>query len=121
MTTQRTLPWSQHDRAHDLVPIASPTYETESIADRFEAFHRANPHVFDAIVRVSRNLRDAGARRGGMKMVFERLRWLYALKTGGDAYKLNNDFTALYARKVMDERNDLEGFFRLRVRKAVAV
>lgn len=85
------------------------------LAVRFEAFHRQNPHVYEAIVRIARELRtQQGWRKCGMKMIFERLRWLYAIQTHGDEFKLNNNFTAYYARTVMAANPDLDGFFEVR-------
>ena len=83
----------------------------------FEAFHLANPHVYKSVVAVSLDLKERGFRKGGMKMVFERLRWLYAIQTVGEDYKLNNNYTAYYARLVMETVPDLDGFFETRLRQ----
>ncbi len=87
------------------------------MGDRFEAFHRMNPHVYKSVVAVSLDLKERGFRKGGMKMVFERLRWLYAIQTVGEDYKLNNNYTAYYARLVMETVPDLDGFFETRLRQ----
>lgn len=86
-----------------------------TLADRFEAFARANPKVEEAIVAIARELRDKhGVKRIGIALIFERLRWLYAIKTEGEAYRLNNSFRAFYARRIMAENPDLAGFFEVR-------
>lgn len=85
------------------------------IQHRFEAFHDLNPEVYETIVTVARSLKGRGFRRCGMKFIFEHMRWLYALQTKGkETYKLSNVFTAFYARLVMHQEEDLEGFFVLR-------
>lgn len=82
---------------------------------RFESFHRENEHVLDEIIKIARDLKRHGFKKTGMKLIFERLRWLHALKTkGDDEYKLNNNHTAFYARVVMLLCPDLDSFFRTR-------
>lgn len=86
-----------------------------TLADRFEAFADANPAVEESIVAVARELRDEhGIQRAGIALIFERLRWLYAIRTQGDAYRLNNSFRAFYARRIMERHEDLAGFFEVR-------
>jgi len=84
------------------------------IQQRFERFHLLNPGIYDLIVNVARDLKERGFSRCGMKFIFERLRWLYALETQGEEFKLSNDFTAFYARLVMHREPELRGFFKLR-------
>lgn len=86
------------------------------IEARFEHFHRLNPHVLDAVVSIALDLKSRGFNKGGMKQIFERLRWLYAIQTRGEEYRLNNDFTAYYARVVMAVVPTLDGFFETRER-----
>lgn len=86
-----------------------------TIKENFDLFHKANPEVLRMIVRIARWLKfEKGFEHGGMKMIFERMRWLHAVKTRGEVYKLNNNYTSHYARLVMDECPDLDGFFRTR-------
>ena len=101
-----------------IAPTVRPAVDQgASIEERFEAFHRANPHVYEALKRLALQLRRNGRRRFGMKALFEYLRFSYALQTVGDDFKLNNNYTALYARKLMDEVPELRGFFELRGRR----
>ena len=81
---------------------------------RFEAYHRAHPEVLDHILQVARELNRRGFTRVGMGLIFERLRWLHAVASGGDSFKLNNNYRAYYARVVMALEPALQGFFRLR-------
>lgn len=79
---------------HLLPPVVSPGEGT--LPERFAAFHAANPHVYTALRRLALQMRRAGVRRCGMKMLFEVLRWQYKLQTQGDEYRLNNVYTAFY-------------------------
>lgn len=86
-----------------------------SIAERFAAFHAANPHVNTAIVGLARHVnRVYGLERCSMRALFEELRWQHRLATRGEAWLLNNVFTAEYARLVMRQEPDLAGFFETR-------
>lgn len=86
--------------------------------EKFERFDELNPHVYQMILQVTRQLQAKGFKNAGMKMIFERLRWLWAMQTQGEDYKLNNNYTAFYARKVMRENPDLEGFFKVRAQRS---
>jgi hypothetical protein len=85
-----------------------------TIEEMFWSFHHENPHVYDELVRLARRARRRGVARVGMKMLFEVLRWDFALRTGGDEFKLNNNYTSYYARLVMVNEPDLEGVFETR-------
>jgi hypothetical protein len=85
-----------------------------SIADQFTAFHDDNPHVYDALVSLARQLQSRGFTRIGMRALFERLRWEYALETDGDVWCLNNSFTGCYARLLTQQEPGLAGLFELR-------
>lgn len=104
-----------HRPLFDLQPITAPSYPREAtIQERFEAFHARNPHVFDALKRLALEMRLRGMPRWSIKAAYEVLRWLYALQTQGERYRLSNDFHALYARKLMQDVPELAGFFETR-------
>lgn len=98
------------------IPTLEPVVYAKgmSLSQRFEAFARHNPNVEVSIVAVARELKRLGFDRCSMKLIFERLRWRYAIQTRGDPYKLNNSYTSFYARLVMSQHPDLDGFFRTR-------
>jgi len=108
----------------ELQPIALPDPdqpERVTIEERFDEFHRMNPHVYEAIVAMVLYDLRAGVHHGSMKFIFERLRHQYRIQTHGrEEYRLNNVFTALYARKVMAEYPEAAGFFETRNRTAAA-
>lgn len=85
---------------------------------RFWDFHKDNKHVYTALVRLARQLKDRGHKKIGMQMLFEVLRWQSMIKTTGDVYKMNNDYASRYARLIMDSEPDLDGMFEIRELKA---
>lgn len=88
-----------------------------TIAERFATFHGDYPQVYRMLVGFARQMHRRGFEHYGIAAVFERARWEVHMTWGPDSeqgLKLNNDLKALYARLIMDENPDLEGFFRLR-------
>lgn len=88
-----------------------------SIDDDFERFHCENPHVYKEILALCRLAKSRGRNKWSTKGIFEVMRWS-RMATHGEDFKLRNDFTALYARLVMENEPDLEDFFETRERKA---
>ena len=82
-------------------------------AERFEAFHAANPHVYRCLREKALELRRQGITRWGIKGLWEVVRWSRA-RTTGDFRKLNNNFPAFYARLLMRQEPELAGFFETR-------
>lgn len=91
-------------------------FDGTSIEDRFEAFHQEHPEVYTQLVALSREWVRHGHAKLGIKTLFEKLRWEWHVSGLKDnrGFKLNNDFTALYARKIMRENPDLDGLFETR-------
>jgi hypothetical protein len=91
----------------------------QTISDRFEEFHKANPAVYSTLVYLAKQwARRTGGRKLGIKTLFERARWELQLDTTDPDLKLNNSFTAFYARLIMANEPDLEGMFDLRTSEA---
>ena len=88
-------------------------------AARFEEFHADNPRVYDVLVALARQwVSSTGRRKLGIKTLYERARWEIAMQTSDADFKLNNNFTAFYARLIMDRERDLDGMFDLRASEA---
>lgn len=84
------------------------------IRDAFWRFHQENPQVYVELVRLARRLRDRGSSRLSINMLFEVLRYRWALRTRGDIFKLNNNYRSYYARMIMRREPDLRDAFELR-------
>ncbi|EGX58850.1 hypothetical protein SZN_15928 [Streptomyces zinciresistens K42] len=85
-----------------------------TITEQFHAFDARNPHVYYTLERMAALRLAAGATRIGMKDLFEDLRRELPHGVAG----LNNNFTALYARKLIDGHPRWAGAFELRRRRA---
>lgn len=97
--------------------VQPPRIEGETLEERFERFHAANPHVYGTLKAMALSLRNSGQRRWGIAALYEILRFQSAFRTNGDGFKLNNDYRALYARLLMKQEPELEGFFETRRRR----
>ncbi len=105
----------------DFVDLIFQQNGKKSIEDRWLEFHNTNPHIGPMLVDKALQLKRSGVKRWGIKNLWEVMRYDYRIRTGGKTYKLNNDYTALYARWVMDCEPELEGFFETRKRTAKGV
>lgn len=96
-------------------------FASDHIEEAFREFHNAHPYVYDALVRLARQWKSAGHAKLGIATLYERLRWEWHVSglKDNEGYKLNNNYKALYARKIMAEHPDLNGLFNLRERTAI--
>lgn len=85
-----------------------------SIEQRFARFHADNPHVYLELRRLALDLVRRGHQRIGIGMLTEVLRWSAMTTRGDDAYKINNDYRALYARLLADNEPALADVFEFR-------
>lgn len=87
-----------------------------SIEARFTAFRAANPHVFAELLRLAREHLDRGVPYIAVKKLWEECR--VSLRSSGDGgFNLNNDFTSLAARWLIESDPRLASVIRLRRRK----
>lgn len=87
---------------------------TESELDAaFREYDARNPHVYAAFRERARMLLSAGRRHYGAKGIMEAVRFHLAV-SGDDGFKINNNFTSRYARKLAEEDDRFAGFFEFR-------
>lgn len=94
--------------------LGPKTGEGKSIQERFLKFHEANPEVYKALVRMARRLKATGQDTYSISGIYEVARFDRFISTSGKPFKLSNDFRSRYARLIMEEEEDLKGFFSLR-------
>lgn len=115
-----------YDAENDAPPPVEGTRrlrdQRKTIEERFIEFDTRNPHIFEKLREFALQMKSNGQGREkySMKALWERLRWHYQFEVQGSGeYSLNNDLTALYARKLMAEEPELNGFFEVRKRRAL--
>lgn len=95
----------------------------KTIDEKFQAFHKANPEVFEKFKQFANELLMRGHRRMSGALIIERVRWeaitgRFASGTFAmESFKINNNFTALYVRKLVVEDLAFTGRFETRKRK----
>jgi hypothetical protein len=92
-------------------------YNGTDLDERFREFHKANPQVFDEVVKRAAALRARGFRRAGMQMILENIRYS-TMMTTGEQFKINNSFQPYYTRLLSQRRPDLGYMFEVRTAKA---
>lgn len=102
------------------IPPPQPVVGTDrrgGLQASFDRFHAANPHVYTALRYVALWCVRNG-RKMGMKAIYERVRWEYSVQTDEEPYRLNNNYTAYYARLLMADEPELAGYFETRRTRA---
>jgi hypothetical protein len=85
-----------------------------TITEQFRAFDAAHPWVYRALERLVTQRLAAGATRVGMKALFEALRWRHPRGVKG----LNNNYTALYARRLLADHPEWSSVIETRRRRS---
>jgi hypothetical protein len=88
----------------------------DTIQERFNAFHAANPQVFEYLVKLTQEKFVRGRERAGLKALWEQIRWNIAvgnIQVIGE-YQLNNDFTSHYVRMLVAQYPAYRGLFEQR-------
>jgi hypothetical protein len=88
-----------------------------NIEKNFKDFHKNNPDIFDLFTQYAKEIRAAGFERYSANAIFERIRWHKDIQTSGDRFKMNNNYRAFYARKLMKEDPSFQGFFAIRTQR----
>jgi hypothetical protein len=94
--------------------VRQPEGQPESIQAQFETFHQLNPWVLRALEALTADYLKRGARRIGIGMLFEVLRWHYVTATEGDDFRLNNNFRSRYVRLLIERHPEWESAFEVR-------
>lgn len=80
----------------------------------FRDYHRKNPEIWPLFVRFAAEAKAAGHKEYSAKTIFERIRWEISIVNRGQEFKLNNNFTSLYARLLMAKDANFKDFFEVR-------
>lgn len=87
----------------------------DTIQERFEAFHAANPQIYAALERQTQIWLDAGHTKVGIGFLWERVRWVLSINVAGAAApKFNDHFRSRYVRVLIAEHPEWADAFELR-------
>lgn len=96
--------------------LEMPLFQRPIARTAFEQFDADNPKVWELFVRFTFDVIKAGHERFSADSILHRIRWETAIKTTDEHFKINNNFSADYARKFMLQFPEYDGFFELRKR-----
>jgi hypothetical protein len=85
-----------------------------TIQERFESFHRLNPHIYRRLRELCLEMKRRGVPHWGIKAAWEVLRFQGVLSSGQDGFRLPNSLTSRYARLLMEREPELQDFFETR-------
>jgi hypothetical protein len=88
----------------------------QEMDEQAAAFSKQHPYVSVLFVKFTKEIISRGFKNYSAKAIFERIRWETdeADVDGKSSFKLNNNYTAWYARKFMERYPEYDGFFRTR-------
>lgn len=91
----------------------------QTVDERFDAFHQANPWVFTALEEMIATDINLGVRPGGIRMYWEVFRHRYNRQTTSrDGFKVNNDLTSRYVRALLEAHPGWSVYFHVRELRA---
>ena len=89
-----------------------------ALADRrFQAYDKRNPQVYQRFKQLALVLQAKGRKRVGAKLIMERIRW-DTVVSGDDSFKINNNYTSRYVRKLIEEMPVMRDLFATRELRA---
>jgi hypothetical protein len=93
----------------------------DHIQEQFERFHALHPEIYAEFRQIALKLLQHGRSHYGSKAIFEVIRYHRALSGKGETelFKINNNYSSRYARKLMDEDERFCGFFEIREIRSV--
>lgn len=90
----------------------------DRIEREFLRFDADNPWIYTQLRHMALQLKRTGRDTYGIAALFEVLRYENAVRTiSDDGLKLNNNFRAMYARKLAQNEPELREFFKFRARR----
>lgn len=93
-----------------------------TLQEQFDAWLESpdGRRVYREVANRSLTLRSRGWKHFGIAAICEAIRYDWSVQVGPDAegWKVNNNYRAFMARRVMADYPQLEGFFETRVQKA---
>lgn len=86
--------------------------EHESLKEKWWAWHKENPQIYELFERFTMDAIRKGHKRLSAWLIVNRIRWETMVETTGEDFKISNDFIAYYARLFMALHPEHDGFFK---------
>ena len=95
--------------------VFDPPARMSVMEERFRKFHADNPRVYELFCQFAAQIIAAGKQRYSADAVIHRIRWHTSIETrSDDGLKINDHFSAAYARLYVRDYPQHSDLFRLR-------
>lgn len=84
------------------------------IQERFEKFHRENPEVYQLFVKIALSYAGLGYKRISAKAILEQVRCKVDTRRNAGTFRLNNNYSAHYARLFRENHPDFKAIIVIR-------
>ncbi len=89
--------------------------KVKALDEKFFKYHKDNPHVLELLLMYTRQVKEAGFDTYSLNTIMNRVRWHVNIETKDiEGYKMNNNYSSRYARLIVLEAPEFEGFFNNR-------
>lgn len=89
-----------NDEGGEVVKDNDTDVAPKPLRERADEWMDANPEAMGLFIRFAKDMIERN-KRFGAKALAERVRWECAVMTRGDTFKINNNFTAYVARRLI--------------------
>lgn len=98
------------------LPIYVYTRRNATIQERFERLLELHPEIYEEFKRIALGLYARGREHYGSKAIIEIVRYNRAMSGADDVdpFKINNDFSSRFARRLATEDVRFKDFFEFR-------
>lgn len=96
--------------------IRQQEWHNQEYHPNFWGWLNKNEHIYLEFVSLAKQMQATGRTKWSARGITEVLRWHSGLRSNGDVFKVNNNYSAGMARLAMLEYPVLNGFFELRGR-----
>ena len=91
------------------------TLNGRTIKDTFDQFHEENPAVYGFFKTYADRAIRSGVKKLSSKLIINRIRWeIYIQISGDETYRINDAFTAHYARLYAEDYPEYAHMFEFR-------
>jgi len=112
--------WIQEYDEHVKAVPKSTIFENidKELLKKFKAYHEKNPHIFREFKRYATEMRQVRSKSSAW-LIVNRIRWDKDIHSNADEeFKIANEYIALYARLLIHNSPEFEGFFNLKKMKS---
>ena len=90
----------------------------DPIDEQFNKYHHENTHIYEQLVDLARQWKQAGHDICSIDLLINKLRWEIGIRSRGHQFAISNNFASRYSRLIEANEKDLANFFTKRQLKS---